>query len=164
MSAPCPEHPLEALLAGELPFDEAERVQRHVDGCAACTQSMAWLKLERGWMAQRARRTPQRRALDFSALETRLASARALRARTQGRWSHQGKMALGAIAALLFIVFNVTQQLPQAPTEDAWGLDAWSVSSSGETCVDPTREAVAALEARVGACLVATPVALSIAR
>ncbi|MBU8896643.1 zf-HC2 domain-containing protein [Corallococcus sp. H22C18031201] len=163
MNAPCPEHPLEALLAGELPFDEAERVQHHVDSCAACTQSMAWLKLERGWMAQRARRAPHRRALDFSALEARLASAQALRARTQGRWSHQGKMALGAIAALLFIVFNVTQQLPPTPAEDAWGLEAWSVPA-GETCVDPTREAVAAIEARVGACLVATPVVLSIAR
>ena len=55
---PCRESELDALLAGELSAEAAERVRAHAAACATCTRSLAWQKLERGWMAQRARRMP----------------------------------------------------------------------------------------------------------
>ena len=51
----CRESELDALLAGELSAEDAERVRAHAAACATCTRSLAWQKLERGWMAQRAK-------------------------------------------------------------------------------------------------------------
>lgn len=162
MSAACREHELDALLAGELSLADAERVRAHAEGCAACTHALAWLRLERGWMAQRARREPARPALRFSALEARLAEAtRASRPTPfRGTWAHQWKMALGAVAAVVFVAFSMAQ-VPPAASEEPWSRDAWSIMTNGEACEDTTGEAMAALEARVGACLVASPMALT---
>jgi anti-sigma factor RsiW len=169
MSHPCPEHALDALLAGELSAEDAQRVRAHAEGCAACQHTLSWLKLERGWMAQRARREPARPALDFAALEARLHQASAPKAPPsrpaprRARWAHRGMMAVASMAAAVFFVFSVAQQSrPVAPAYDE--LASWGESEAllftparGEVCTDPVDEAVAALEARVGACLLASP-------
>jgi anti-sigma factor RsiW len=171
MSLACREQELDALLAGELSPADAERVRTHAEGCAACTHTLAWLKLERGWMAQRARRMPERPALNFAALESRLAGAntarpvavsapearRAERASPRrGHWSHRGVMALGAAAAVAFMLFGVTQVRPVNSLEESWSQE---VLASGllQACVDTSGEEMAATEARFNACLIASP-------
>ena len=173
MSLACREQELDALLAGELSRADAERVRAHAEGCAACTHALAWLKLERGWMTQRARRMPARASLSFEALEARLAAAKQAPARPEStrvpeprraertparrsNWSYRGVMALGAAAAMAFIVFGVVQARPVNAPEELWSQD---VLASGlvQACVDPSGEAVAALEDRFSACLIATP-------
>ncbi len=165
MSPPCREHELDALLADELSPADAQRVRAHAEGCAACAQGLAWLKLERGWMAQRARRAPARPALDFSALEARLGRAQppapvTPRPPRRGEWAHRGKMALAAAAAVSFVMFSLSQPRPlPSSSESAWdGETLLFTPARAEVCVDPGLEAVAALEARVGACLLASPV------
>ncbi|WNG51659.1 hypothetical protein F0U60_51755 [Archangium minus] len=155
MSAPCRESDLDALLAGELSEEEAERVSTHAAACATCARTLAWLRLERGWMAQRARRLPSRPALSFSALEARLRPSSAPR---KGRWEYGGRMALGAVAAVAFMALSL---VPQArPTsfdaEESWGDGLVSVATV-PACMDPSVEAVARVEASVGACLLASP-------
>lgn len=173
MSLACREQELDALLAGELSLADAERVRAHTEGCAACTHALAWMKLERGWMTQRARRMPARPSLSFEALEARLAAAKQAPARPEStrvpeprraertpprrsNWSFRGVMALGAAAAVGFIVFGVVQARPVNAPEVLWSQD---VLASGlvQACVDPSGEAVAALEDRFSACLIATP-------
>lgn len=165
MNSPCREHELDALLADELPPADAERVRAHAEGCAACAQNLTWLKLERGWMAQRARRASSRPALDFSALEARLAKAQAptppaRRAPRRGEWAHRGKMALAAAAAVSFVMFSLSQPgtLPSSSESEWDGESLLFTPARAEVCVDPGVEAVAALEASVGACLLASPV------
>jgi hypothetical protein len=65
-------------------------------------------------------------------------------------------MALGAVAAVAFIFISVTQARPVHSTEELWSQD---VLASGllQACVDPSGEAVAALEDRFSACLIASP-------
>jgi len=163
MSLACREQELDALLAGELAPADAERVRAHTESCAACTHALAWLKLERGWMTQRARRGPARPALSFDALEARLAAAPVAVARHSERatprrsdWSYRGVMALGAAAAVAFIFFGVVQVRPVNSPEELWSQE---VLASGlvQVCVDPSGEAVAALEDRFSACLIASP-------
>jgi anti-sigma factor RsiW len=172
MSLACREQELDALLAGELSPADAERVRVHAEGCAACTHALAWLKLERGWMTQRARRMPARPALSFDALEARLAAAKAparpapapvavprrseRAAPRRSDWSYRGVMALGAAAAVAFIFFGVVQVRPVNSHEELWSQE---VLASGlvQVCVDPSGEAVAALEDRFRACLIASP-------
>ncbi len=169
MSLACREQELDALLAGELSPADAERVRTHAEGCAACTHTLAWLRLERGWMAQRARRMPARPALSFSTLEARLAAAkvaaptpgaephRAVRpAPRRGHWSHRGMMALGAAAAVAFMVFGMAQVRPVNSLEEPWSQE---VLASGllQACVDTSGEEMAATEARFSACLIASP-------
>lgn len=151
MSHPCREPELDALLAGELSPEEAERVRAHAATCARCTQSLSWLRLERGWMAQRARRQPSRPALRFSALEARLRPAAPRRA----PWSHWGRMAAGAAAAALVALALVPRQTSPL-SEETWGEGLMSLATV-EVCSDPSLEAVARVEARVGACLLASP-------
>lgn len=154
---PCRDSALEALLAGELPPEDAERVRAHADGCAACRHALMWLRLERGWMAQRARRMPERPALRFSALEARLAKKAASRPPPiPGTWANWGKMMMGAAAAVAFVGFSMAQVAPVAPGDEAFRGEVLATAVV-EACEDPAREAVAALEARVGACLVASP-------
>ncbi|WP_224247582.1 anti-sigma factor family protein [Hyalangium gracile] len=170
MSFACREQELDLLLAGELSPTDAERVRAHAEGCAACAHALAWLKLERGWMAQRARRMPARPALNFAALEARLAAKngapaprpmaeprRAVRSEPRRpHWSHRGMMAMGAAAAVAFITFGLAQVRPAHSLEEPWSQE---VLASGllQACVDPSGEAVAALEDRFSACLIATP-------
>jgi anti-sigma factor RsiW len=172
MSYACREQELDALLAGELSPADAERVRAHTEGCAACTHALAWLKLERGWMNQRARRMPARPALSFAALEARLAEAKApvrsapapvamphrseRPAPRRGQWSHRGMMAMGAAAAVAFLFFSVVQVRPVSSTEELWSQE---VLASGllQACVDSSGEAVAELEDRFHACLIASP-------
>ncbi len=112
MSLACREQELDALLAGELSPADAERVRAHAESCAACQHALSWLKLERGWMTQRARRSSAPPALDFSAVQARLAAksaplqrpARASPQRTH--WSQRGMLAMGAAAAVAFLLFG----------------------------------------------------------
>lgn len=166
MSA-CREHELDALLAGELLPEDAARVSAHVNACPACRHALTWLRLERGWMAQRARRTPSRPALSFSALEARLARpAVPRRVSLEGTWAHWGKMMMGAAAAVAFVGLSLVRAGPASLGEEpSWDMsmstglsrDVLATALGVEACEDPSREAVAALEASVGACLVATP-------
>ncbi|MCP3062593.1 zf-HC2 domain-containing protein [Myxococcus sp. K38C18041901] len=154
----CRESELDALLAGELSPEDAARVRAHADTCAACKHALAWQRAERGWMAQRARREPRRAALSFEALEARLAA----RAPTpvvrqpprEGEWRHWGKMLMAAAAAVAFVGLVLPRGGGSGPSVD----EPWSrevlVTGGVEACED----AAAALEARVGACLIASPV------
>jgi anti-sigma factor RsiW len=165
MSLACREHELDALLAGELSPAEAERVRAHAEGCAACQHALSWLKLERGWMAQRARRPAARPALDFSAVQARLAaksapSPRPVREAPQRfHWSQRGMLAMGVAAAVAFFLFGGSQPVSPAhySGEEAWSSQEVLVSGLPQACVDPSGEAVAATEDRFGACLIATP-------
>lgn len=164
MNSHCPEQDLDALVAGELSPPEAGRVRAHAETCAACTQALAWLKLERGWMTQRARRMPERPALNFEALQARLEAAPArpvapaprTSPRWRERWAATGKMALGAAAAAAFLIINMSQMPPAASLEESWTQDA--LASGLLACVDTSSQEVAAMEARFGACLIASPV------
>ena len=154
LNPPCRESELDALLAGELSAEDAERVRAHAAACATCTRSLAWQKLERGWLAQRARRMPSRPALSFSALEARLK----VPAPRQAQWSHVGRMALGAAAAVLFVALSLMPKPgPSSLTsEETWSEGLVSVATV-PACMDPSVEAVARMEARFGACLLASP-------
>jgi anti-sigma factor RsiW len=169
MSAACREQVLDALLAGELSAAEAERVRAHAESCAACQHALSWLKLERGWMAQRARRPSARPALDFSAVQARLEAKSASTTRPSARpvrdapprthWSHRGMVVMGAAAAVAFLLFGGGQ--PVSPSsysgEEIWSSQEVLVSGLPQACMDPSGEAVAATEDRFGACLIATP-------
>lgn len=169
MSFACREQALDGLLAGELSPAEAERVRAHAESCAACQHALSWLKLERGWMAQRARRPSARPALDFSAVQARLEGkspsherptprpARATPQRTH--WSHRGIVAMGAAAAVAFLLFGGGQPVNPSPysAEEIWSSQEVLVSGLPQACMDPSGEAVAATEDRFGACLIATP-------
>jgi anti-sigma factor RsiW len=153
MSPPCRESDLDALLAGELSVEAAERVRAHAATCAGCTQALTWLRMERGWMAQRARRMPARPALSFGALEARLRAA----APRQGEWSHRGRMLTAAAAAAAFVLLSLVPRNPtQTLSEEPWGEGLVSMARV-EACMDPSVEAVARVEARFGACLLASP-------
>lgn len=157
MSTPCRESDLDALLAGELSAQEAARVSAHAAACGTCAKTLAWLRLERGWMAQRARRTPSRPALSFGALEARLRPASMPR---RARWEHAGRMMLGAAAAVAFVVMSLVPQtasFDSRSSEEAWGDGLVSVATV-PACMDPSVEAVARVEATYGACLLASPV------
>ncbi|MCP3104012.1 zf-HC2 domain-containing protein [Myxococcus sp. K15C18031901] len=156
MSA-CRENELDALLAGELSDEDAARVRAHAEGCAACRHALTWLRMERGWMAQRARRTPSRPALDFAALEARLAataepSVVPHRAPHESPWRGWRTMLMGAMATMACFGLGLVRSGPTTNAEEPWGAEVL-VAASGEACED----AAAALEARVGACLIATP-------
>lgn len=156
MSTPCRESDLDALLAGELSAEEAARVSAHAAACGTCAKTLAWLRLERGWMAQRARRTPSRPALSFGALEARLRPASVPR---RARWEYAGRMALGAAAAVAFVVLSLvprTASFESRASEEAWGDGLVSVATV-PACMDPSVEAVARVEATYGACLLASP-------
>ncbi|MDC0712310.1 zf-HC2 domain-containing protein [Stigmatella sp. ncwal1] len=164
MSPPCREQDLDALLAEELSPAEAERVRTHAEGCASCAHSLSWMKLERGWMTQRARRMPSRPALNFEALQARLATAPARPAPPERRpapgrtwsWSSPGKMALGVAAAVAFLAVNLTRMPPASSIEESWTQEA--LASGMLACEDTSSQEVAAMEARFGACLIASPV------
>ena len=153
---PCSESELDALLAGELDAEEAERVRAHAATCATCTRALAWQRLERGWMAQRARRMPSRPALSYGALEARLRAP----APRRSPWAHRGMVALGAVAAVLFVTLSLVPR--PGPTsfsaEETWGDGLMSVATV-QACMDPSIEEVARVEARSGACLLASPAA-----
>lgn len=151
---PCRESELDALLAGELSPEQAERVRAHAATCGPCSQSLAWLKAERRWMAQRARRQPSRPALRFSALEARLQPPAPRRA---PRWADLGRMAVGAAAAVTFVALSlIPRPGPPSLSEEHWGEELVSVARV-DACMDPSIEAVARVEASVGACLLASP-------
>jgi anti-sigma factor RsiW len=168
MSTPCRESDLDALLAGELSAEEAGRVSAHAATCAPCTRALAWLRTERGWMAQRARRMPSRPALSFEALEARLNPP----APRQARREHRGGMVamMGAAAAMVFMAvsmlprthspsgttFSSLSSLSSFSSEDAWSEGLVS-RAQVPACMDPSVEAVARVEARFGACLLASP-------
>ena len=164
MSHPCSEHALDALLAGELCAEDAERVRAHAEGCAACKHALAWQRLEREWVAQRARREAP--ALDFAALEARLkrpvAPPPARVAPRRSLLSGREALAMALAAGMAFLVLGVarrTSPLPSTSEEVAsWeGESLLFTPARGEVCTDPGNDAVEALEARVGACLLASP-------
>lgn len=98
-------HPRDALLDlvyGELPADQARAVQRHVDGCAACAETVAGYRAVRG-----AARVLPREAEGAAGLESllhhgALAAARARRRRAL-RWAWP-LAAAGAVAVWVGVV------------------------------------------------------------
>ncbi|HSP79680.1 MAG TPA: zf-HC2 domain-containing protein [Myxococcaceae bacterium] len=159
MSHPCRESELDALLAGELTREEARRVEAHAATCDECTRALAWLRLERQWMARRARGMPSRPALRFSALEARLHPP----APHRGEWAHRGRMALGAVAAVLCVGFSLLSVQPSTrwPEQEWAGGEGLVSRAPVAACMDLGGEEVARHEARLGACLLASPVMAS---
>jgi hypothetical protein len=108
-------------------------------------------------MAQRARRLPSRPALSFDALEARLRPSAPRRA----PWESWGRIAMGAAAAVAFMALSIQPpsrptSLPSFSSEEQWGDGLVSVARV-EACMDPTIEDMARVEARFGACLLASP-------
>ena len=159
MSPPCREPELDALLAGELSPEEAERVSAHAATCATCTRALAWLRTERGWMAQRARRMPVRPALSFEALEARLRpppAPRQVRREPRGLVAMMGAAAAVAFMALSMMPRSASTSRSSFSSEDAWSEGLVSMAQV-PACMDPSVDAVARVEARFGACLLASP-------
>ncbi|MET0401428.1 MAG: zf-HC2 domain-containing protein [Cystobacter sp.] len=154
MKAPCRESDLDALLAGELPAEDAGRVETHAAGCATCARTLAWLKVERGWMAQRARHQTPRRALATGAWEARLGAAPVAPSFWSREW-RRGVWAAAALAACVTLGLLMPSSVPNRP-EEPWTEGLMSMARV-EACLDPGIEAMARVEARVGACLVASP-------
>lgn len=150
MNRPCRESDLDALLAGELSAEEAGRVGAHASACEACARSLEWLRAERGWMARRARRQPARRALATGAWEARLGPTVSRTREWRG-----GLWAAAALAACVTLGV-LTPVHPVPHPEEPWTEGLVSMARV-EACVDPRVEAVARVEARVGACLLASP-------
>jgi anti-sigma factor RsiW len=152
MSLPCRESDLDALLAGELSAEEAGRVGAHAATCDTCARTLEWLRMERGWMARRAKRQPARRALETGAWEARLRPAPAR------SWLREWRGGMWAAAALVSCVMLslLPTARPKARPEEPWG-DGLVSMARVEVCTDPGIEAVARMEARVGACLLASP-------
>lgn len=176
MTAPhLPAETLEAWLSGALAPDGAAGLEAHVGACAECARALGWLRAERAWMAQRARRTPARPALAWERLEARLhadAAAPALpqalppalprvaapapsRLRPPRRWAHGAAALASAAAALLLLA---VLPLGGGPVRLEDGEPEALRERGVEACVDPAQEALAALERRLSACLLATPV------
>jgi hypothetical protein len=70
-------------------------------------------------------------------------------------------MALGAAAAVAFVVLSLVPRvgpssLESLSSEEAWGDGLVSVATV-PACMDPSVEAVARVEASYGACLLASP-------
>lgn len=156
MSTPCREPELDALLAGELSPEEAERVSAHAATCVTCTRALAWLRTERGWMAQRARRMTARPALSFEALEARLRPPPAPRQVRRELVAMMGAAAAVAFMALSMMPRSPSTSLAAFSSEDAWSEGLVSMAQV-PACMDPSVDAVARVEARFGACLLASP-------
>jgi anti-sigma factor RsiW len=153
VNPPCRESDLDALLAGELSAQEAERVGAHAAACATCARTLEWLKLERGWMERRARHQAPRRALATGAWEARLAAPP--RSPVWLREWRRGVWAAAALVSCVTLTLLVPSRPPSLP-EEPWTEGLVSVARV-EACLDPGIEAMARVEARVGACLVASP-------
>jgi anti-sigma factor RsiW len=153
MKSPCRESELDALLARELSQEEARRVSAHAAACETCRERLAWLRLEREWMARRARQQPARRALDYGALEARLRPAPPRRDSWQ--WRGVGMAAVAAGLAAMMLSGTPPGHVPSR-AEEPWSEGLVS-RARVEACMDPSLEEAARMEARVGACLVATP-------
>lgn len=113
-------------------------------------------------MAQRARRMPPRPALNFEALEAKLRPAPAPR---QARREHRGVVAMmGAAAAVAFMALSMAPRphstslssLSSFSSEESWSEGLVSIAQV-PACMDPSVDAVARVEARFGACLLASP-------
>jgi hypothetical protein len=66
-------------------------------------------------------------------------------------------MALGAAAAVVFVALSLVPQARHTSfSEESWGDGLVSVATV-QACMDPSVEAVARVEARFGACLLASP-------
>ena len=161
MSHACSEHGLDALLAGELSPPEAERVRAHARTCATCARSRAWLQLEREWMARRAQSQPARPALSFEQLQAKLAAAAQAPAERRAvphrsRRQPRGLLALGMLTAVMGVAFSLLPMLQSYAPVAACTASGATVAASdvgANACYDDQ----AMLEARLGACLVATP-------
>jgi Putative zinc-finger len=117
----CPIEELEALLAGELDAEDAARVQKHVAGCAACKDELAWLSAEAELMARRRATQPPVKAEIWQGIAERIAAADErkgvvpalppevvpLPARARRRWGWAAKTAYGGLlaAAAAAVVF-----------------------------------------------------------
>ncbi|MBM7112203.1 anti-sigma factor family protein [Archangium primigenium] len=160
MNPPCRQEDLDALVARELSEADARRVSAHAEHCDTCRRALEWLRMERGWMARRARRPVPRRALDYGALEARLKPARPRPSLVFWEWRGLGLAAV--TAALLGVVLHVGPST-RAPVHggvseagESWSEGLMSMARV-EVCLDPSLEAAARMEAQVGACLMASP-------
>jgi Putative zinc-finger len=132
-------HPRDALLDlvyGELSADEAQAVQRHVDGCAACAETVAGYRAVRS-----AARALPREARGTAGLESllhhgALAAARARRRRVV-RWA--GPLAAAAAAAFVAVV----ALRPPAPAPGSLGplADNRPTDQAKAKAPEPTGEA-----------------------
>jgi hypothetical protein len=153
MSARCRRDDVEALALGALTAGRVDEVRTHVRECAPCAHHLSWLQLERSWMAQRARRMPERKALAWEALASRLTPTPVpVRRRS---WRPVLPMGLSAAAAVLLMASTLLVPLPGSEWTEG---EETPGTPRIPACMDPWREVVSSLEAHVGACLVASPV------
>lgn len=131
-----------------------EALRIHQETCADCRTERAWRQRERAWFAQRARRTPQRPALEWEALAARLDAAQ------EAAWTpmeptraslrpHRRRVALPALAACLVALLPMLFNAPPPSEELAAGVTV-------PACFLPDDDGIPRLESAVGACLIAS--------
>ena len=111
----CPIEELEALVAGTLDDEAAERVRAHLAGCASCKEELAWLSTEAELMARRRAQEPALSPAIWDGIADRLARPAAPSGSPQPaptpirvrRWGWGARAAYGtllaaAAAAVLF--------------------------------------------------------------
>ena len=131
-----------------------EALRAHQATCADCRTERAWRQRERAWFAQRARRTPQRPALEWEALAAKLDAAQ------EAAWTpveptraalrpHRLRVALPALAACLVALLPILFDAPP-PTEEL------SAGVNVPACFLPDDDGIPRLESAMGACLIAS--------
>jgi hypothetical protein len=104
----CPTEELEALVAGTLDDETAERVRAHLAGCASCKEELAWLSAEAELMARRREQQPELSPALWQGIAERLASpvapslspqAAPTPIRAARRWGWGARVAYGSLLA-----------------------------------------------------------------
>lgn len=142
----CPDEHLEDFVRGDLVGAAAVSVRRHLDGCAACTDEVTWLRREREAVSEALFTSdplpPASRVLSLAA-PPRHAS-----------WLGALSMALAPAAALVAIALVGAR--PVAATNEAAIADA-RISVPACFLGGDADEGMSAVELAFAACLVASP-------
>jgi hypothetical protein len=167
MSRSCDRKAIEALVYGELPAADVAEVTRHAASCEDCGNELAWLRIERGAMAERASQQPELPAQLWQGIEQRIAeragespaspSPVARLGRTlfpwrgeRARWLGFGLAATAIAAAVLLVV--VQRPGGGGPTAEASvdaGVERDDPTPNPEPAPDQPRDRMAEAERAV---------------
>ncbi|MGZ3440709.1 MAG: zf-HC2 domain-containing protein [Polyangia bacterium] len=122
----CPIEELEALVAGTLDDEAAERVRAHLAGCASCKEELAWLSTEAELMARRRAQQPSLSPALWDAIADRIQQPAAPSIAPQAaptpirprRWGLGARLAYGgllAAAAAAVVVATWPGQMHNVP-------------------------------------------------